>query len=136
MDAEAPRANVHVHIHFHVWTSKSEYMITLQRIGLGHFTLPSKQGTCVLSPMILSDSYTMEMLAKRMYTKNLVYDIFQKNRNLTSTCQQFDQVLDELRSINPEERITMVFIVTTVRNKPYYIIYIEDPSICYHHNTF
>jgi hypothetical protein len=82
--------------------------------------------------MVLSDSYTVGMLAKKMYMGDSTSELFQKNRDPKSTRYRFEQVLNELIAINPKERSTIVRVVQTLKGKPYYM---EEPSMCYRQST-
>jgi hypothetical protein len=57
---------------------------------------------------------------------------FQKNRDPASICYRFEQALKELIAINPKERSTIVHVVNTLKDKPYYM---EEPSMCYRQST-
>jgi serine/threonine protein kinase len=81
---------------------------------------------------VLSDSYTVGMLAKKMYMGYSTSKLFQKNRDPTSTRYKFEQALNELTAINREERSTIVRVVNTLKGKPYYM---EEPSMCYRQST-
>jgi hypothetical protein len=81
---------------------------------------------------VLSDSYTVEMLAKKMYMGDSTSELFQKNRDPTSTRYRFEQALNELIAINPEEGSTIVRVVSTLKSKPYYM---EEPSMYYRQST-
>jgi hypothetical protein len=70
----------------------------------------------------------MGMLAKKMYMGDSTFELFQKNRDPASTHYKFEKALNELTVINPEERSTIVCIVTTLKGKPYYM---EELSMCY-----
>jgi hypothetical protein len=72
------------------------------------------------------------MLAKKMYMGDLTSELFQKNRDPASTHYRFEQALKELAAINLEERSTIVHVVNTLKDKPYYM---EDPSMCYRQST-
>jgi hypothetical protein len=72
------------------------------------------------------------MLAKQMYMGDSTSELFQKNRDPTSTRYRFEQALNELIAINPEERSTIVRVVNTLKGKPYYM---EEPSMCYRQST-
>jgi serine/threonine protein kinase len=64
---------------------------------------------------VLSNSYTVGMLAKKMYMGDSTSEFFQKNRDLASTRYRFEQALNELTAINPEERSTIVRVVNTLK---------------------
>jgi hypothetical protein len=81
---------------------------------------------------VLSDSYTVGMLAKKMYMGDSTSELFQKNRDLASTSYRFEQALKELTAINLEERSTIVYVVNTLKDKPYYM---EEPSMRYRQST-
>jgi hypothetical protein len=72
------------------------------------------------------------MLAKKMYMGDSTPELFQKNRDPTSIRYRFEQALKELTAINPEERLTIVHVVNTLKDKPYYM---EEPSMCYRQST-
>jgi hypothetical protein len=71
-------------------------------------------------------------LAKKMYMGDSTSELFQKNRDPASTRYRFEQALNELTPINPEERSTIVHIVNTLKDKPYYM---EEPFMCYRQST-
>jgi hypothetical protein len=77
---------------------------------------------------VLSNSYTVGMLAKKMYIGDSTSELFQKNRDPASTRYKFEQALNELTAINPEERSTIVHVINILKGKPYYM---EEPSMCY-----
>jgi hypothetical protein len=81
---------------------------------------------------VLSDSYIVGMLAKKMYMGDSTSELFQKNRDPASTRYRFEQALKELTAINPEERSTIVHVVNILKDKPYYM---EEPSMCYRQST-
>jgi serine/threonine protein kinase len=81
---------------------------------------------------VLSDSYTVGILAKKMYMGDSTSELFQKNRDPASTRYRFEQALKELTAINPEERPTIVHVVNILKDKPYYM---EEPSMCYRQST-
>ena len=77
---------------------------------------------------VLSDSYTVGRLAKKMYMHDSTSELFQKNRDPGSTRYRFEQALNELTMINPQERSSIVHVVNLLKGKPYYL---EEPSMCY-----
>jgi hypothetical protein len=97
----------------------------------GSATSPCRAGK-VHACTVLSNSYTVGMLAKKMYMGDSTSELFQKNRDPASTRYRFEQALKELTAINPEERSTIVRIVNTLKDKPYYM---EEPSMCYCQST-
>jgi hypothetical protein len=72
------------------------------------------------------------MLAKKMYMGDSTSELFQKSRDPASISCRFEQALKELIAINPEKRSTIVHVVNTLKNKPYYM---EEPSMCYCQST-
>jgi hypothetical protein len=68
------------------------------------------------------------MLAKKMYMGDSTSELFQKNKDPTSTRYRCEQALKELTAINPKERSTIVHVVNILKDKPYYM---EEPSMCY-----
>ena len=94
--------------------------------------ISSRRAGKVHACTVLSDSYIVGMLAKKMYIGDSTSELFQKNRDPTSTRYRFEQALKELIAINPEERSTIVYVVNTVKDKPYYM---EEPSMCYCQST-
>jgi hypothetical protein len=97
----------------------------------GSTTSPRRAGKAYAC-MVLSDSYTVGMLAKKMYMGDSTSELFQKNRDPASTSYKFEQALKELIAINPEERSTIVHVVNILKDKPYYM---EEPSMCYRQST-
>jgi serine/threonine protein kinase len=77
---------------------------------------------------VLSDSYTVGMLARKMYMHDSTSELFQKNRDPGSTRYRFEQALLQLTMINPRERSSIVHVVNLLKGKPYYL---EEPSMCY-----
>ena len=67
---------------------------------LGSATSPCRVGRAHACT-VLSDSYIVGMLAKKMYMHDSIFKFFQKNRDPTSTHYRFEQALNELTMINP-----------------------------------
>ena len=76
---------------------------------------------------IKSESYSVEMLAKKIYNLDATSTLFQQNKDANSIKVHFEQALLDLTRIDPVERWTVTYIVHTLKGRPYYM---ETPNTC------
>ena len=78
--------------------------------------------------IIKSESYSVEMLAKKIYKMDATSILFQQNRDANSVKMHFEQALLELMRVDPAERQIVTHIVHTLKGKSYFM---ETPNMCF-----
>ena len=77
---------------------------------------------------IKSESYSMGMLAKKIYRMDATSTLFQRNKDSNAIKVRFEQSLAELMRVEPTERLIVTHIVHTLKGKPYFI---KTPNMCF-----
>ena len=77
---------------------------------------------------IKSESYSVEMLAKKIYRMDATSTLFQRNKDSNAIKVRFEQSLAELTRVEPTERLTVTHVVHTLKGKPYFM---ETPNMCF-----
>ena len=81
---------------------------------------------------IKSESYSVGMLAKKIYRMDATSTLFQRNKDANAIKVRFEQSLAELTRVDPTERFTVTHIVHTLKGKPYFM---ETPNMCFRDTT-
>ena len=77
---------------------------------------------------IKSKSYLVGMLAKKIYRMDATSTLFQRNKDSNAIKVRFEQSIAELMRVEPTERLTVTYIVHTLKGKPYFM---ETPNMCF-----
>ena len=77
---------------------------------------------------IKSKSYSVGMLAKKIYRMDATSTLFQRNKDSNAIKVRFEQSLAELTRVEPTERLTVTHVVHTLKGKPYFM---ETPNMCF-----
>ena len=77
---------------------------------------------------INSKSYSVGMLAKKIYRMDATSTLFQQNKDANAIKVRFEQSLAELTRVDPTERLTVTHVVHTLKGKPYFM---ETPNMCF-----
>ena len=77
---------------------------------------------------IKSKSYSVGMLAKKIYRMDANSTLFQQNKDANSVKVRFEQSLAELTRVDPAERRTVTHVVHILKGKSYYM---ETPNMCF-----
>ena len=77
---------------------------------------------------IKSESYSVGMLAKKIYRMDATSTLFQQNKDSNAIKVRFEQSLAELTRVEPTERLTVTHVVHTLKGKPYFM---ETPNMCF-----
>ena len=77
---------------------------------------------------IKSESYSMGMMAKKVYRMDATSTLFQQNKDSNSVKVRFEQSLAKLTRIDLAEWHTITHVVHTLKGKPYYM---ETPNMCF-----
>jgi serine/threonine protein kinase len=75
-----------------------------------------------------SESYSVGMLAKRIYKKDSTSTLFQGNKDPNILKVRFEQALEELTRPDPATRMSITHTVNTLKGAPYMM---ETPNMCY-----
>ena len=78
--------------------------------------------------IIKSESYSIGMLAKKIYRMDATSTLFQQNRDANSVKVRFEQALLNLTSVDSAERQTVTYIVNILKGPPYNM---ETPNMCF-----
>ena len=78
--------------------------------------------------IIKSESYSVGMLAKKIYRMDATSTLFQRNKDANAIKVRFEQSLAKLTRVEPTERFTVTHIVHTLKDKPYFM---ETPNMCF-----
>ena len=81
---------------------------------------------------IKSESYSVGMLAKKIYRMDATSTLFQRNKDANAIKVRFEQSLAELTRVDPTERLTVTHVVYTLKGKPYFM---ETPNMCFRDTT-
>ena len=81
---------------------------------------------------IKSESYSVGMLAKKIYRMDVTSTLFQRNKDANAIKVRFEQSLAELTRVDPTERLTVTHVVHTLKGKPYFM---ETPNMCFRDTT-
>ena len=60
---------------------------------------------------IKSESYSVGMLAKKVYMMDATSTLFQRNKDSNAIKVQFEQSLAELTQVDPAKRLTIIHVV-------------------------
>ena len=77
---------------------------------------------------IKSESYSVGMLAKKIYRMDATSTLFQRNKDSNAIKMRFEWSLAELTHVDPTERLTVTHVVHTLKGKPYFM---ETPNMCF-----
>ena len=77
---------------------------------------------------IKSESYSVGMLAKKIYRMVATSTVFQRNKDSNAIKVRFEQSLAELTCVDPIEQLTVTQVVHTLKDKPYFM---ETPNMCF-----
>ena len=77
---------------------------------------------------IKSESYSVGMLARKIYRMNATSTLFQRNKDSNAIKVRFEQSLAELTRVDPTERLIVTHVVHTLKGKPYFM---ETPNMCF-----
>ena len=77
---------------------------------------------------VKSESYSVEMLAKKVYRMDATSTLFQQNKDSSAIKVRFEQSLAELMCVDPIEQLTVTHVVHTLKGKPYFM---ETPNMCF-----
>ena len=77
---------------------------------------------------IKSESYSVEMLAKKIYMMDATSILFHQNTDANSVKVHFEQALLELTHVDPAKRHTVTHVINTLKSKPYFM---ETPNMCF-----
>ena len=72
----------------------------------------------------------MGMLAKKIYRMDAT--LFQRNKDSNAINVRFEQSLAELKCVDPTERLTVIHVVYTLKDKSYFM---ETPNIYFRDTT-
>ena len=78
------------------------------------------------------ESYSVGMLAKKIYRMDATSTLFQRNKNSNAIKVRFEQSLAELTCVDPTERLTVTHVVHTLKDKPYFM---GTLNICFRDTT-
>ena len=115
-----------------LWKHRTKYYYAI--LKLFHMT---REWRMPQSPMrmarahkhtIKSESYSVGMLAKKIYKMDATSIIFQQNRDANSIKLRFEHALLDLNRVDPTKRRTITHIVNTLKGPPYDI---ETPNMCF-----
>ena len=81
---------------------------------------------------IKSESYSVGMLAKKIYRMDATSTLFQRNKDANAIKVWFEQSLAELMRVDPTERLTVTHVIHTLKGKPYFM---ETPNMCFRDTT-
>jgi hypothetical protein len=76
----------------------------------------------------LSESFSVGVLAKKIYAKDAASPLFQLNSDPNGVMMRFELALDQLTRPNPAERSTITHIVNILKSPPYNIV---TPTMCF-----
>ena len=77
---------------------------------------------------IKSKSYSVGMLAKKIYRMDATLTLFQRNKDSNAIKVRFEQSLAKLTRVEPIEQLTVTHVVHTLKGKPYFM---ETPNMCF-----
>ena len=118
----------------YLWKHRTKYYCAALKL----FHMTGKRGT-LQSPMqmaraykytIKSESYSVEMLAKKIYKimMDAISTLFQQNRDANSIKQHFEHALLDLMHIDPIKQRIVTHIVHILKGPPYNM---ETPNMCF-----
>ena len=81
---------------------------------------------------IKSESYSVGMLAKKIYRMDATSTLFQRNKDTNAIKVRFEHSLAELTRIDPTEQLTVTHVVHMLKGKPYFM---ETPNMCFGDTT-
>ena len=76
----------------------------------------------------LSESFSVGVLAKKIYAKDAASPLFQLNSDPNGVMMRFELALEQLTRPNPAERSTITHIVNILKSPPYNIV---TPTMCF-----
>ena len=77
---------------------------------------------------IKSESYSVGMLAKKIYRMDATSILFQRNKDSNAIKVRFEQSLAELTRVEPTERLIVTHVVHNLKDKPYFM---ETSNMCF-----
>ena len=77
---------------------------------------------------IKSESYSVGMLAKKIYRMDATSTPFQQNKDANSIKVRFEQSIAELTRVDPAERQIVTHVVHILKGKSYYM---ETSNMCF-----
>ena len=79
------------------------------------------------------ESYSVGMLAKKVYRMDATSTLFQQNKESNAIKVHFEQSLLELTCVDPTERHIVTHVVHMLKGKPYYMetrnMYFQDTIV-------
>ena len=78
--------------------------------------------------IIKSESYSVGMLAKKIYRMDATSTLFQRNKDSNAIKVRFEQSVAELMRVEPTKQLTITYVFHTLKGKPYFM---ETPNICF-----
>ena len=81
---------------------------------------------------IKSESYSVGMLAKKIYRMDATSILFQRNKDANAIKVRFEQSLAELTCVDPTEWLTVTHVVHMLKGKSNFM---ETPNMCFRDTT-